>query len=146
VVMPSKVVDVAAAALAGIEAGRRPTTVPAKAAASPELSDRPRRRTFTVQDKLRILGETDRAAESGAFDRISARAELVDQHQRAIGGRSEHLGQILDVSAESRQAGKDRLFVADVGVDVVKDGDPRTRIDWRRYSGLDKRRKKSKRF
>ncbi len=31
-------------------------------AASPELLDRPRRRTFTVQDKLRILGETDRAA------------------------------------------------------------------------------------
>src|SRR6185369_2448236 len=33
--------------------------------ASPELSERPRRRTFTAQDKLRILGETDdRAAET----------------------------------------------------------------------------------
>jgi transposase-like protein len=31
-------------------------------AASPELLDRPRRRTFTAQDKLRILGEADRAA------------------------------------------------------------------------------------
>jgi len=72
-VMPSKVVDVAAAALAGTEAGRRPTTVPAKAAASPELSDRPRRRTFTVQDKLRILGETDRAAESGGIGAILRR-------------------------------------------------------------------------
>jgi len=58
VVMPSKVVDVAAAA---------------KAAASPELSDRPRRRTFTVQDKLRILGETDRAAESGGIGAILRR-------------------------------------------------------------------------
>jgi transposase-like protein len=29
------------------------------------LSDRPRRRTFTAQDKLRILAETDRAAEGG---------------------------------------------------------------------------------
>jgi len=31
-------------------------------AASPELQDRPRRRTFTAKDKLRILGEVDRAA------------------------------------------------------------------------------------
>jgi transposase len=73
VVMPSKVVDVAAAALADTEAGRRPTTVPAKAAASPELSDRPRRRTFTVQDKMRILRETDRAAESGGIGAILRR-------------------------------------------------------------------------
>ena len=32
------------------------------AAASPKLLDRPRRRTFTGQDKLRILGEVERAA------------------------------------------------------------------------------------
>jgi transposase len=44
------------------EDGRRPTIVSAPAAASPELLDRPRRRTFTAQDKLRILGEADRAA------------------------------------------------------------------------------------
>src|SRR5690242_101327 len=72
-VMPSKVVDVAAAAGTGTQDGRRPTTVPAKAAASPELSDRPRRRTFTVQDKLRILGETDRAAASGGIGAILRR-------------------------------------------------------------------------
>ena len=36
--------------------------VSAPAAASPELSERPRRRIFTAQDKLRILGEADRAA------------------------------------------------------------------------------------
>src|SRR5208282_6437923 len=51
-----------AAAGAEMEEGRRPTIVPAPAAASPELLDRPRRRTFTAQDKLRILGEADRAA------------------------------------------------------------------------------------
>src|ERR1700728_3821354 len=39
----------------------------APASASPELSDRPRRRTFTAQDKLRILAETDRAAETGGI-------------------------------------------------------------------------------
>ena len=34
-------------------------------AASPELGDRPRRRTFTAADKLRILGEVDSAAPGG---------------------------------------------------------------------------------
>jgi len=51
-----------AAAGAGTEEGRRPTLVPAPAAASPELLDRPRRRTFTAKEKVRILGEVDRAA------------------------------------------------------------------------------------
>ena len=48
------------------EEGRRPTLVSAPPAASPELVDRPRRRTFTAADKLRILGEVDRAAPGGA--------------------------------------------------------------------------------
>jgi transposase len=39
--------------------------VAAPAAATPELSDRPRRRTFTVQDKLRVLAEIDRAPAGG---------------------------------------------------------------------------------
>jgi transposase-like protein len=39
--------------------------VPAPEAAAPELSDRPRRRTFTVQDKLRVLAEIDRAPAGG---------------------------------------------------------------------------------
>jgi transposase-like protein len=51
-----------AAAGGEMEEGRRPTIVSAPAAASPELLGRPRRRTFTAQDKLRILGEADRAA------------------------------------------------------------------------------------
>jgi len=50
-----------------IEAAAAPT------AASPELSDRPRRRTFTAQDKLRILAETDRAAEKGGVGAILRR-------------------------------------------------------------------------
>ncbi len=51
-----------AAAGAETEDGRRPTTVSAPAAASPELVQRPRRRNFTAKDKLRILGEVERAA------------------------------------------------------------------------------------
>ncbi len=51
---------------AGTEEGRRPTLVPAPTAVSPELVDRPRRRrTFTAADKLRILGEVDRAGPGG---------------------------------------------------------------------------------
>jgi len=56
--------------------GRRPTVVAAPTSASPELSDRPRRRTFTAEDKLRILGETDRAAETGGIGAILRREGL----------------------------------------------------------------------
>src|SRR3954466_15456874 len=63
--MPSRVVEVQAAVGAGTEEGRRPTVVPAPTAANPELSDRPKRRTFTAGEKLRILEETDRAAGTG---------------------------------------------------------------------------------
>ena len=56
---------------AGASAGdRRPTIVAAPASVSPELSGRPRRRTFTARDKRRILAATDRAAETG--ERIGA--------------------------------------------------------------------------
>ena len=66
----------AAAAGAGPSGGRRPTLVPAPAAASPELSARPRRRTFTAEDKLRILAETDRAADKGGVAAILRREGL----------------------------------------------------------------------
>jgi transposase len=51
--------------------------IPERAAsASPELSDRPRRRTFTAQDKLRILADTDRAAKTGGVGAILRREGL----------------------------------------------------------------------
>src|SRR5271165_2113541 len=43
------------------EGGRRPSLVAAPSAASPELSDRPRRRTFTSAYKLGILRQVDEA-------------------------------------------------------------------------------------
>jgi len=61
---------------AASDGGRRPTVVAAPASASPELSDRPRRRTFTAQDKLRILAATDRAAESGGIGAVLRREGL----------------------------------------------------------------------
>ena len=75
-VMPNKVAETKAAAGAGTEEGRRPTVVPAPAAANPELSNRPKRRTFTAGDKLRILEETDRAAGTGDIGAILRREGL----------------------------------------------------------------------
>ena len=61
---------------AGINGGRRPTVVPAPDAPSPEISPRPRRRSFTAQDKLRILAETDRASGTGQIGAILRREGL----------------------------------------------------------------------
>ena len=54
-----------AAGGAETEGGRRPSVVSAPTAASPELGDRPRRRTFTAADKLRILRQIDDAGPGG---------------------------------------------------------------------------------
>src|ERR1700730_290558 len=64
-VMPNRDAKSDGAAGADAVGGRRPPAVAAPAAATPELSDRPRRRTFTVQDKLRVLAEIDRAPAGG---------------------------------------------------------------------------------
>ena len=59
------------------EEGRRPTIVAGPDAASSELAGRPVRRTFTAKDKLRILGEVDRAAGTpGAISAIIRREGL----------------------------------------------------------------------
>src|SRR5580693_3403530 len=61
---------------AGVKAGRRSRTVPPPPAASPELSPRPQRRTFSATAKLRILEETDRAADTGGIAAILRREGL----------------------------------------------------------------------
>ena len=61
---------------AGLEEGRQPTIVPAPATASPELSARPKRRIFSAAAKLRILMETDRAADTGGIAAILRREGL----------------------------------------------------------------------
>ena len=47
---------------AGHSEACKPTTVPPPSAASPELSPRPQRRTFSAAVKLRILAETSRGS------------------------------------------------------------------------------------
>ena len=61
---------------AGHREARKPTTVPPPSAASPELSPRPQRRTFSAVAKLRILAETDRAADTGGIAAILRREGL----------------------------------------------------------------------
>src|SRR3979411_990683 len=68
--LPKPINPAGGAVTAGL---RRPTVVTAPAAASTQLSNRPRRRTFTAQDKLRILTETDRAADTGGVGAILRR-------------------------------------------------------------------------
>ncbi len=89
--MPIKVTPSGAASGLGAASGRRPTIVPGPLAAPPELSSRPGRRTFTVEDKLRILAETDQASQSGGVGAILRREGLYSstltdwRHQRAAG-------------------------------------------------------------
>lgn len=61
------------AAGAATDGGRKSTVVAAPAAVSPELSNRPKRRTFTAADKLRILAATDRALETGGVGAVLRR-------------------------------------------------------------------------
>lgn len=58
---------------AAMNGGHRPTVVAVPASAPSELSARPRRRTFTARDKLRILAATDRAVETGGIGAILRR-------------------------------------------------------------------------
>ena len=78
--MPMLDTETYAGAGAASNEGRRPPVVAAPASlplrmrgASPEFSDRPRRRTFTAKDKLRILALTGRAAETGGIGAILRR-------------------------------------------------------------------------
>jgi transposase len=74
--MPMVQTPIDAGAGAAGNGGRRPTVVAAPTPASPELSARPRRRSFTAQDKLRILADTDRAAETGGIGAVLRREGL----------------------------------------------------------------------
>ena len=67
---------------AATDGGRRPTVV-APASVSPELSNRPKRRTFTAADKLRILAATDRALETGGVGAVLRRGLAPDAHHLA---------------------------------------------------------------
>ena len=75
-VMPNMLTESSTETGPGTEKGRRPTIVPSPVAASPELTDRPRRRSFTAQAKLRILADIDRVAGTGGIGAILRREGL----------------------------------------------------------------------
>ena len=80
----------------GPKEARKPKMVPPPPAASPGLSPRPRRRTFSAAVKLRILQETDRAADTGGIAAILRRAglsasALTDWRRQRDGGAFEAL-------------------------------------------------------
>ena len=75
-VMPNMLTESSTETGPGTEEGRRPTIVPSPVAASPELTDRPRRRSFTAQAKLRILADIDRVAGTGGIGAILRREGL----------------------------------------------------------------------
>jgi hypothetical protein len=100
VVMP-KIKDskTLAAASADKEDGQRPTIVSAPAAASPELLDRPRRRTFAARQVAHPCGPRCGRPRSGRRDRAPRRALLVSAVGLAASARRGRLR-----SAEPRQA------------------------------------------
>ena len=71
--MPMSQTPIDTEAGAATDGSRRLTVVAAPASVSPELSDRPRRRTFTARDKLRILAAIDQAAGTGGIGAVLRR-------------------------------------------------------------------------
>ena len=71
--MPMLPIQNDADAGAAKDGSHRLTVVAAPASAPSELSSRPRRRTFTARDKLRILAATDQAAGTGDIGAILRR-------------------------------------------------------------------------
>ena len=71
-----------------------------------------------------LAGEAreQRASERGALDRVGPAGDLVEQDERAVGGRVEDRDEVPDVAGERREAHGDRLLVADVAQDLVEHG------------------------
>src|ERR1700734_1284139 len=88
---------------AAMNGGRRPTVVAAPVSTSPELSARPRRRTFTAKDKLRILADIDRATGYRGDRGHSAprRTLLLDLVGLAPSARRRCFGRIVSRQARS---------------------------------------------
>ena len=142
------------AAGVGAEGGRRPTVVPAPAASGPEMSDRPRRRTFTAQTKLRVLAETDGAADVGRIGAILRREGLYSstltdwRRQRdsgALGGltlakrgpkaaaRNPLAAELAQAKRETARLGR-QLQQAEAIIEIQKKLQPCWESHWRRQT------------
>jgi transposase len=96
VVMPNTHGPMNTAAGDGTIVGLRPSSESSPAAVSPEISPRPKRRTFSAAAKLRILEATDHAADTGGVAAILRReglysSALTDWRRRRAAGAFEAL-------------------------------------------------------
>src|SRR6478609_9498162 len=94
--MPMLPIHDDADAVAGKDGSHRLTVVAAPASTPSELSSRPRRRTFTARDKLRILAATDQATGTGDIGAILRRegvysSSLTDWRRQRDAGAFEAL-------------------------------------------------------
>ena len=66
----------------------------------------------------------DRDAERSPLGRVGARSHLVEEHESRTIQLARHLHDGRQVRGEGRQVGRDRLLVADIGVDLPEDREP----------------------
>ena len=113
----------------GTEGGRSPTGVPPATAATgrgdpiagngkpipdPGVPERPVRRRFTAEYKLRILGEADRSTESGQLGAVLRREGLYSSHLTAW-RKQRNAGALagLEPKRRGRKITPDALLVAE---------------------------------
>lgn len=101
------------AAVGGTEGGRSPTGVPPTAGATsdgegrvqqvvdPEVAEKPVRRTFTAEYKLRILEEAERCSEPGQLGALLRREGLYSSHLSSW-RRQREQGMLSGLAAKKR--------------------------------------------
>ena len=116
------------------------------------------RRAFGVALQLRVVRRRDdvrpalaqkveqRARDRRALLRIGARAELVEQDQRAAVGVAQHAHDARDVARKRRQALLQTLLVADVGLDALEDRHQRALVGRHEQAGLGHQRQQASRL
>ena len=78
-------------------------------------------RGHTALDQVR----EQRPGQCSALDRVGARSQLVQEHQRAIVDPLQNVDDVAHMRRKGRERLLDALLVADVGADVLKHGQPR---------------------
>ena len=91
-------------------------------------------------------GDQGGRRQRGAFNRIGATADLVQQHEGSIVRLIQYLSQHANVSAEGREARGDRLLVSDVGVHAPEDRQRASLAHRRDNAGSGKRSGQTDRF
>ena len=87
----------------------------------------------------------ERLGERRALGRVGPGAELIEQDQRVRAGRLDDPGDRPEMARERREALGHRLFVADIGEDVLEDRQPRPGLGRDVQPGLVHQREEAKR-